>query len=240
MSIQGILFDLYGTLIDIETDESMDEIYRGIAHFLTYHGLYIHRGEVRDSYYRIMKDQRDKSREEHPEIDVLSIWDTFLSQQGVKSSPARRRLAKTLAQIYRGISRKRLALYPEAKGVLENLKKSCRLALVSDAQQCYAIPEIRALSLEGYFDSIIISSEYGFRKPDPRLIIKALSSMSLHKGQVLFVGNDMYRDIYGAKLLGIRTVLFQSNQGAKSHVDTSADHTIEDLRQLEYIVIGYS
>jgi len=43
MAIKGILFDLYGTVIDIETDESLEEIYRGIAHYLTYHGVYLHR-----------------------------------------------------------------------------------------------------------------------------------------------------------------------------------------------------
>ena len=41
-------FDLYGTLIDIETDESMDEIYRVISHYLTYQGVYLHRAEVRE------------------------------------------------------------------------------------------------------------------------------------------------------------------------------------------------
>ncbi len=30
MGIKGIIFDLYGTLIDIETDESMEEICRAI------------------------------------------------------------------------------------------------------------------------------------------------------------------------------------------------------------------
>ena len=43
MTIKGILFDLYGTLVDIETDESKDEIYRTIAHYLTYQGVYLHR-----------------------------------------------------------------------------------------------------------------------------------------------------------------------------------------------------
>ena len=46
MAIKGILFDLYGTLINIETDESMEDIYRTIAHYLTYQGVYLHRGEV--------------------------------------------------------------------------------------------------------------------------------------------------------------------------------------------------
>jgi putative hydrolase of the HAD superfamily len=226
MSIKGILFDLYGTLIDIETDESMEEIYRGIAHFLTYHGIYLHRWEVRDLYYQIMKQQKEKSIEEYPEIKVVSIWDTFLQQQGIESSFARRELATTLAQIYRGISRKRLQLYPSVKGVLDELKSTYGLALVSDAQPCYAFPEIRAVSLEGYFDPIIISAEYGFRKPDPRLTQKALQRMALTPEEVLCVGNDMYRDIYGAKRLGIKTILLLSNQGAQSHGETTADYMV--------------
>jgi putative hydrolase of the HAD superfamily len=48
MNIKGILFDINGTLIDIHTDEVMDEIYRAVSHFLTYHGIYLHRGEVRN------------------------------------------------------------------------------------------------------------------------------------------------------------------------------------------------
>ena len=52
MAIKGILFDLYGTLIDIETDESIDEIYRAIAHYLVYQGVYIHRGQVRERYWK--------------------------------------------------------------------------------------------------------------------------------------------------------------------------------------------
>ena len=73
MSIRGILFDLYGTLIDIKTDESLEEIYRGIAHFLTYHGIYLHRGEIRDRYWEILRQQKEESKEEHSEIDVEDI-----------------------------------------------------------------------------------------------------------------------------------------------------------------------
>ena len=53
--------------------------------------------------------------------------------------------------------------------MLDELRPTYRLALVSDAQPCYALPEIKAVGLEGYFDPIIISAHYGFRKPDTRL-----------------------------------------------------------------------
>jgi putative hydrolase of the HAD superfamily len=232
MAIKGILFDLYGTLIDIETDESMEEIYRGIANYLTYHGVYRHRWEVRDRYYQIMKQQKEVRGEEYPEIDVEAIWEAFLKQEGIKEAHARRTLALIVAQIYRGISRKQLQLYPDVKRVLDELRPGYRMALVSDAQPCYALPEMKAMGLDGYFDPVIISAHYGFRKPDPRLTQKALDMMKLRSTEVLFVGNDMYRDIYGANRLGIKTIFIESNQGEKYHENVTPDyfaHRFEDV-----------
>jgi putative hydrolase of the HAD superfamily len=235
MALKGILFDLYGTVIDIETDESMEEIYRGIAHYLTYQGVYLHRGEVRDRYYRIMKQQREDRGGESPEIDVETIWREFLRQEGVKNALARRRLALILAHLYRGISRKRLRLYPGVKQVLDALRPAYRLALISDAQPCYALPEMKALGLDGYFNPVIISAEYGFRKPDQRLTAKALAIMGLEPSEVIFVGNDMYRDIYGASRLGIKTIFIESNQGEKSHEKATPDYIV---RRFEDVLTG--
>src|SRR5512139_225179 len=240
MAIKGLLFDLYGTLIDIETDEGMEEIYRGIAHFLTYHGVHLHRWEVRDHYYRIMHQQRDQSGEEHPEIIVEEIWDTLLNEQGMRPASARFRLTTILAQLYRGISRKRLRSYPGVKETLDILRGSYRLALVSDAQPCFARPEIRAVGLEGYFDPVVISAEYGFRKPDPRLFKAALEGLTLTPQEVVFVGNDMHRDIFGASRLGIKTIFFASNQGAQSHPDTNPTCVINRIEQLPEAVAALS
>jgi putative hydrolase of the HAD superfamily len=120
MAIKGIIFDLYGTLIDIETDESMEEIYRAIAHFLTYRGMYFHRGDVRDRYYQLLKQEKEKSHEAYPEINVMAIWKAFLAGHGTDEGRKRDNdLAETLAQIYRGISRKRLRLYDSVKSCLD-------------------------------------------------------------------------------------------------------------------------
>jgi putative hydrolase of the HAD superfamily len=232
MTIKGILFDLYGTVIDIETDESLEEIYRGIAHYLTYHGVYLHRWEVRDRYYEIMKQQKETGGEEYPEIDVEAIWNSFLRREGIGTPLAHRKLALILAQIYRAISRKRLQLYPDVKRVLDELHPAFRMALVSDAQPCYALPEMKAVGLDGYFDPVIISAQYGFRKPDTRLMQKALDIMKLLPAEAIFVGNDMYRDIYGASRLGIKSIFIDSNQGTKSHENVAPDyfaHRFEDV-----------
>jgi putative hydrolase of the HAD superfamily len=232
MAIKGILFDLYGTLVDIETDEGSEEIYRGIAHFLTYRGLYLHRGDVRDRYYQIMKEQKEASAEEYPEIDVEAIWDAFLLREGILSARVRRDLALVLAQLHRGISRNRLRLYRDVKPVLDTLRRRYRLAIVSDAQPCFALPEMKAMGIAGYFDPVTISAPYGYRKPDLRLFKKTLEVMDLTADEVICVGNDMYRDIYGATRMGIKTIFIDSNQGIKSHEDVVPDYVAHRFADL--------
>ena len=132
--------------------------------------------------------------------------------------------AKVISHLYRGISCNRLQLYPGVKQVLNELRMSYRLALISDAQSCFALPEIRAVGLEGYFESVVISSHYGFRKPDSRLFQQTLDNMNLKPKEVIWVGNDMFRDIYGAQLLGIKNIFIDSNQGVKSYKDVAPDY----------------
>jgi putative hydrolase of the HAD superfamily len=172
MKIKGILFDINGTQINIHTDEGMDEIYRAVSNFLTYQGIYLHRGEVRDQYFRIMEEQIKASGEEHPEFNVVALWREFLERN---LNPARQQhpdrleaMPWFLAEMYRGISRHRLELYPEVKPVLDELKPRFSLAVVSDGQSAWALPEMRAMGINRYFDPIVISSDHGFRKPDPR------------------------------------------------------------------------
>ena len=108
--------------------------------------------------------------------------------------------------------------------MLDDLQPHYRMALVSDAQPGYALPEIKAVGLDGYFDPIIISAYYGFRKPDARLFAKSLDILKLTPAEVIYVGNDMYRDIYGASRLGIKTIFVDSNQGAKSYENVTPDY----------------
>ncbi len=232
MAIKGLLFDLYGTLIDIRTDESREDIYRTIAHYLTYHGIYLHRWTVRDRYDALLKQQRKERKEKYPEIDVEALWNRFLREEGMQSASERRMLSTVLAQIYRAVSRKRLRLFPDVKKVLDELRPAYRLALVSDAQPCYLLPEVKAVGLEGYFDPVIISAPLGFRKPDGRLFEMALDLMSLTAAEAIFIGNDLFRDIYGAQRLGIRTLLVDSDQGDKSCENVLPDYSVRHFRDV--------
>ncbi|HXZ73299.1 MAG TPA: hypothetical protein VEH31_20820, partial [Streptosporangiaceae bacterium] len=64
MDIRAIAFDVNGTLIRIQTEDGEEQIFRSAAHFLTYQGIDLHRDQVRDLYFQIMKEQLRASPEE--------------------------------------------------------------------------------------------------------------------------------------------------------------------------------
>ena len=106
------------------------------------------------------------------------------------------------------------------------------LAVVTDAQSAYARGELHKVGLLDYFDPIVVSGDHGYRKPDRRLFQLALDGMGVAAEHTLYVGNDMRRDIFGAREAGMRTVMVESDQGADTHLDCVPDHTITDFRDL--------
>jgi putative hydrolase of the HAD superfamily len=56
--------------------------------------------------------------------------------------------------------------------------------------------------------------------------------MGVAAENALYVGNDMHRDIFGAREVGMKTVMFDSDQGADAHLDCVPDFTITDFRDL--------
>jgi putative hydrolase of the HAD superfamily len=226
MEIRALLFDVNGTLIDIETDEWMEEAYRAVAHFLTYQGIALHRGEVRDLYFQIMKTQLAASKEIYPEFDVVAVWREVLRRYATEytRSLGPEKLSQMplfLAELQRGVSRKRLAAFPQTREILVQLKTRHMLAVVSDAQSAYGLAELRAVGLADYFAPIIISGDYGYRKPDARLFQAALTELQVLPEEAIFVGNDRFRDVLGARQVGMKTILFcpRGNSGGSSETE---------------------
>ena len=237
MDIRAVAFDVNGTLVRILADDDEERIYRAAAHFLTYQGIDLHRHELRDIYFQLMKEQLRASPEQYPEFDAVGIWRSIIDAHGTdftRALPAakRQQMPLFLAEMCRGVSRRQLGLYPYVFEMLDVLRTHYPLAIVTDAQTMYARGELHKVGLLGYFDPIIISGDHGYRKPDRRLFQYVLDSIGVAAGNALYVGNDMYRDIYGAREAGMTTVMFDSDQGVKVYRDCQPDYRITDFRDL--------
>jgi putative hydrolase of the HAD superfamily len=237
MDIRAFAFDVNGTLIRILTEDGADHVFRAAAHFLTYQGIDLRRHEVRELYFRLLKEQQRTSAEEYAEYDAVRIWRDIVEMHRsdfARALPAAKleQLPLFLAEMCRGISRRRLSLYPHVRKVLGVLRERCPLAVVTDAQSTWARGELHKVGLLDYFDPIVISGDHGFRKPDRRLFQLALDGLGVAAEHVLYVGNDMYCDIYGAQTAGMQTALFDSDQNTKVYPNCVPDHTITDFRDL--------
>jgi putative hydrolase of the HAD superfamily len=237
MDIRAVAFDANGTLVEILTEDGMEQIFRAAGHFLTYQGITLRRHRLRDLYFELMREQRAASPEEYPEFDAVDLWRRIIEDHQTdftRALPTAKleQVPLFLAEMTRGISRRRLRLYPHVREMLDILRERFPLALITDAQSAYARAELHKVGLLGYFDPIVVSGDHGYRKPDRRLFQRALDALGVAAENTLYVGNDMYRDIYGAREAGMRTVMFDSDQGVKEHPGCLPDHTIGHYREL--------
>ncbi|MCW5206124.1 HAD family hydrolase [Desulfobulbus sp. F5] len=237
MLIKGLIFDINGTLTDINTDEGNKDLWRTLSNLLLYQGISLAADELRELYFTMLKAQRAAGGEQHPEFDAVAIFQEIIrlcSTAFTQRLPAAKleQLPLFLAETLRAASLFQLKRYRGVRDTIKQLHQQYRLAAVSDGQTPYALPELNAVGLMEYFNPIIVSGDFGYRKPDRRLFEKALYAMELKPDEVLFIGNDMYRDVFGAKQFGIKTVFFKSNQGQQDNAGAEADYIIYNFPEL--------
>ena len=237
MVIRGLIFDINGTLADINTNEWHDDVYRVISNLFSYQGILLDANAVKNLYFQIMEEQRVARCERHPEFDAVGIFREIITRYSTDftrrlPSKKREQLPLLFAETHRSASRYRLQLYHGVEDTIKKLFSKYRMAIITDAQTAYAVPELNAVGLLNYFDPVIVSGDFGYRKPDRRLFERALNDMKIGPSEVVFVGNDMYNDIHGAQKLGMKTVFFKSNQGLQKKEGVSPDYIIYDLPEL--------
>ncbi len=107
---------------------------------------------------------------------------------------------------------------PEAPEVLGRLKQSgLKLGVISNFDhRLYRILE--GLGLDGYFDSITISSEAGFAKPAGEVFALAMERLGVGGFEAAHVGDSEHMDFIGARRAGMAAVLIEP-AGASHAVD---------------------
>ena len=169
MRYEVVLFDLYGTLIDIHTDEQATKPWQELWEFLDATGAhYDDAAHLKASFDQLnaVNVQEARKGAEHPdwvEPDVLPVFQRLYAAGGSMASP---QLAAKAAWVFRKASTSKFGLYPGALEMLGKLREAgIRTVLASNAQACYTRPEIEATGLNKALDRIVISSEEGMRKP---------------------------------------------------------------------------
>jgi putative hydrolase of the HAD superfamily len=202
--IRAVIFDCYSTLVDIKTDESNPQIYRYLSLYLQYYGAQIEERTLKTMLKREKERYIRRKNERYPEVDLEVVFNNIVKKEGL-NNPF---LAESCCKLFRLLSRERFQLFPDSLPVLEEISRNgYAMAVVSDAQKAFCLQEGQMLGINDFFDHIILSTQYGFRKPDSRLFEIACSLLGIPPSEAVYIGDHPEKDVEGAKRIGMRVIL---------------------------------
>jgi putative hydrolase of the HAD superfamily len=198
--VSAVLFDLYGTLVDIEVQEDSPTLWRSLAQWVTANlDRPVSGNELHRDYVRICQD---KVRVRGEGFILPEVFQELLGDK------ASERQVRSFASEFRRLSTKKLELRPYTIPLLTTLRaEKYRLALVSNTESIVTYYDLDHYALRPMFDAVILSSDAGVAKPDPEILRKALSSISATASDTVFVGDNFWTDAAAATALGMPCVL---------------------------------
>ena len=197
--MKAVLFDLYGTLIDIHTNEESFSFWKKFAKKTKKYKEYDYL-ELKLEYLNVCAKYQHKKEE-------IEILDVFTELFNVDIS-----IAKKIAVIFRKASTEYIRLYKGVKDLLKELRQAnVSIYALSNAQSSFTINEIKKLGIYDFFDRIAISSDYGIKKPNKEFYKNAINDFKINDYELYMVGNDYECDIAPSKELGIKTIFIASN-----------------------------
>lgn len=212
MQYTDLIFDLYGTLVDIHTEED-DTVWEKTAVYFGFYGAHYTRPQLKEAFSQVLAAREAKAGQSYecfPDIPFEGIFEELFRAKGITENAAA--LGINAAQLFRILSLDYIKLYPGTLDALAFLrKKGLRLWLLSNAQRIFTAYELNALGLGEQLDGIYISSDYGCRKPDLRFYRALMQEQGLKPENCLMIGNDLHTDIAGAKAAGMATLYMHTN-----------------------------
>jgi putative hydrolase of the HAD superfamily len=202
--VKGIIFDCYNTLIDIRTDEDSIDTYRAVSNWLIYQGVKIDAEKLMIDYKRLVKEELESRWEKHPDIKVELVFAKICKQHALWDIDEQALGAKA-ACAFRAASLRRFGAFHQSIRLLKELEGT-PLGIVSNAQKVFTEPELRFLDLSKHFKFIIFSSEFGHKKPDPRIFLEGARLMGAKPEEILFIGDNVEHDIAPSAKLGMKAM----------------------------------
>jgi putative hydrolase of the HAD superfamily len=272
-SIRAFIFDVYGTLLISASGDINESILStenlNMALNVSDIQLIVNTSdqqqiltEILEEFKQSVTKYHDNTRTEdrpYPEIDILQIWNQIIinNQHRKRLKPNGPLSIKCFTFIFEVLSN-RIYPMPGMKEVLNHLaKKDFPLGIISNAQ--FYTPVILNFFMHNTIieteqvlpfdpDLTVFSYKYMRSKPDAYLfeLLKeqCRQKYGIYDDEILFIGNDLFRDVYPAHLAGFKTVLFAGDtkslrlrQDKPELRKIVPDFIITDLHQLLDIIV---
>ena len=187
MKLQGVIFDIDGTLID-----SNDAHAHAWVQALAENGFEVEFGRIR----KLIGMGGDKLL---PEVTGLH-----------KDEPKGKQITERRAQIFKQYYLPMLRPFPRTKELLSRMQNDgLKLVIATSAQPEELTGMLKVARIEGFFQAAAQAEDAPKSKPDPDVVQAALRKSGLHSDEVIMLGDTPY-DVEGATRAGVKIIAVRS------------------------------
>ncbi|MCR5732400.1 MAG: YjjG family noncanonical pyrimidine nucleotidase [Sphaerochaetaceae bacterium] len=200
-SYSTLLLDLDGTLFDFGSTEriALKKLFNHISL------------EINEENRRIYHEVNLLCWQDY-EQGIISMerlkvkrFEDFLAVLGLKWN------AKELSELFIEYLSEEGIVIDGSISTLEKLKKNYKLVLITNGIASVQRGRLKDSNTEHFFDSLVISEEIGYQKPDKRFFDVALSMADSTREECLVIGDGLSSDIKGGRESGIDTLYLHLN-----------------------------
>jgi HAD superfamily hydrolase (TIGR01549 family) len=230
--IDAIFFDTGGTLRT--RVENSDQRATAIRKIMDLIGLDAPLGVFDSMLSRHAKNYKRWSVDTKRELAEEEIWAQWMLPDWPADTV--KPLAAQLHKLWRSGQGTRV-IRPDAREVIAELaRRGYRLGLISNATSREIPHEMEQLGLSTYFETMVLSTTFGRRKPDVSIFLEAVQRMGVSAGRSAYVGDKPTRDITGPRQAGFGlTIIFKEPEAAPADpiwATLLPDYVIHSLSEL--------
>ena len=219
-NITAVLFDLGGTLIEYINNPSPDA-YMKFQEMLLSAGSdapHVSYSDFRMIVERYWHEMQDEFYSADLDLKITDFNRVFFSKLGFTDESAKR-FAEPFDNLIFELELDGTIPIAGALELLDFLKNNnYKSGLVSNASHSESRIRklMRKVRIEDYFETVVISSVMGIRKPDPRIFLKAMDDLDINPAEALYIGDREEYDSIGAMNAGMRFVIVGDDLNLKT------------------------
>lgn len=240
-TVKAVIFDFIGTLATVE-DYSHEKSEKELYESLRDAGFDVDSASFVEAYEKAHQKYRTIRYQELVEV-TNAVWiSEALNTLGYKTTPNDENICMAINTFFEDYIQS-LRLRPNATKVLEKLAPNFALGLVSNFTYASAIHNgLKRLGIHNYFDSVLVSHDFGWRKPSSRVFREILRRLNVVGEEAVYVGDSPEEDIKGAQSLGMKTIFIPSQFYSLADLEAAAvrpDFKIRDLEEVLRVFIAF-
>lgn len=238
MKLQAVFFDMGGTIETFSTSRELRlAAIPAIRQYLSQAGIDLNVSDEQlcDVFSGGLERYKRWCVRSLEELPPQRVWGEYVFA-GMQVDPERLAgIAEELMVMVETCFYRR-AMRPEIPAVLQAIQQmGLKIGLISNVNSRGLVPEnLKSYGIHQYFDPIVLSSEYGRRKPDPAIFHYAARLANVPTSACVYVGDRVNRDIDGAFRAGFGKAVQIRHEEPHGEDDAgpAPDAVIENMLEL--------